>query len=161
MYPSGGGVPYSYHSSAAVALLATRSAFCRMLNCSAPTATLAWTWKEGAGPFFHLDANKHPLMSNINLDGGETSIIKALGFGGSPVSGDVLFERCSGLEEAEFIDTLKGLMMFGYVSCDDSSLQTMEQVGKAKFQVNSGYSRDLKEAVNPHPKKKSRRVRRE
>jgi hypothetical protein len=100
-------------------------------------------------------------MSSINLDGGETSIIKALGFGGAPVSGEVLFERCASLEEAEFIDTLKGLIMFGYVSCDASALKTMEDVGKTKFQVNSGYARDLKEAVNPQPKKKSRRVRRE
>ena len=97
----------------------------------------------------------------INLDGGETSIIKALGFGGAPLNGAVLFERCAGLEEAEFIDTIKGLIMFGYVSCDESSLQTMEEVGKANFQINSGYARDLKEAVNPQPKQKSRRVRRE
>lgn len=100
-------------------------------------------------------------MSSINLDGGETSIIRALGFGGAPVNGEVLYERCTGFEEAEFVDTLKGLIMFGYVSCDESSLQTMEDVAKAKFQVNSGYTRDLKEAVNPQPRKKSRRVRRE
>ena len=100
-------------------------------------------------------------MSSINLDGGETSIIKALGFGGAPVSGEDLFERCAGLEEAEFIDTLKGLIMFGYVSCDESSIQTMDDAAKAKFHVNSGYTRELKETVNPQPKKKSRRVRRE
>ena len=100
-------------------------------------------------------------MSNINLDGGERSIIKALGFGGAPVNGEVLYERCAGLEEAEFIDTLKGLIVIGYVSCDETSFKTMEEVGKSKFQVNSGYARDLKEAVNPQPKKKSRRVRRE
>ncbi len=100
-------------------------------------------------------------MSSINLDGGETSIIKALGFGGAPVNGKDLYERCSGLEEAEFVDTLKGLIMFGYVSCDESSLQTMENVEKARFHVNSGYSRELKETLNPQPKKKSRRVRRE
>jgi len=32
-------------------------------------------------------------MRDINLDGGETTIIKALGFGGSPTSGEKLFER--------------------------------------------------------------------
>jgi len=100
-------------------------------------------------------------MSNINLDGGETSIIKALGFGGSPVKGEALFERCAGLEEAEFLDTIKGLIMFGYVSCDQNSLQSFDDVKNANLQVNSGYSRDLKETLNPQPKKKSRRVRRE
>ena len=41
------------------------------------------------------------------------------------------------------------------------STATMEDVEKARFHVNSGYSRELKETLNPQPKKKSRRVRRE
>ena len=99
----------------------------------------------------------------INLDGGEVSIIKALGLGGVPVSGEVLFQRCTGLEEAEFLDTVKGLTMFGYVSCDQNALQTFDDAKNAIFQVNSGYSRDLKETLSPQPtkKRKSRRVRRE
>lgn len=101
-------------------------------------------------------------MSDINLDGGERTIIKALGFGGMAVAGDVLFERCPGFEEAEFIDSLQGLVMIGYVTTDTHRFRTLEDLEKASFQVNSGYSRDLREALNPQAKpKKSRRVRRE
>lgn len=100
-------------------------------------------------------------MANINLDGGEISIIKALGFGGAPMNGELVFDRCPGLEQAEFMDTIKGLIMFGYVTCDHNALQTFDDFRKANFQVNSGYSRDLKETLNPQPKRKSRRVRRE
>ncbi len=101
-------------------------------------------------------------MSSINLDGGERTILKAIGFGGSSVDGETLFERCTGLEEAEFIDNLKGLIMIGYVSTDGRNLRTMADVKYVGFQINSGYSRDLKEALNPQAKpKKSRRVRRE
>jgi hypothetical protein len=60
------------------------------------------------------------------------------------------------------VDTLKGLIDFGYVSCDKSSLYSIDDVLETDFRVNSGYLKDLKEALNPRPKeKKSRRVRRE
>lgn len=101
-------------------------------------------------------------MSSINLDGGERSILKGLGFGGSAVDGQTLFNRCAGFAEAEFIDSMKGLIQMGYVSTDGRNLRTMDDIKDVAFQINSGYSRELREALNPQSKpKKSRRVRRE
>jgi hypothetical protein len=98
----------------------------------------------------------------INLDGGETSIIKALGLGGGEVEGEILLERLPQLEPAELLDTLKGLLMMGYVSADkSSSLGSLEDMKKLHFRVNSGYSKDLKEALDPKPQTKSKRIRRE
>lgn len=99
---------------------------------------------------------------DINLDGGEITIIKALGTGGSEVDGEALLGRVAPLEAAEVIDALQGLVMMGYVSADNNSFHAVEEMKKMKFRVNSGYAKDLKEALDPQPQKgKSKRVRRE
>jgi hypothetical protein len=98
----------------------------------------------------------------ITLDGGEITIIKTLGLGGGEVEGEVLLERLPQLEPAELLDTLKGLLMMGYVSADkSSSLGSLEDMKKLHFRVNSGYSKDLKEALDPKPQTRSKRIRRE
>jgi hypothetical protein len=101
----------------------------------------------------------------INLDGGEKEIIKAIGVGGSGISGRQLLERISEMEEAELISTIKGLLNVGYIMADKQSFHDIEDVERAEFNVNSGYSRDLKEALDPQLRKdanqRSRRVRRE
>jgi hypothetical protein len=99
---------------------------------------------------------------DINLDGGEISIIKALGTGGGEVSGEDLLGRVPHLEGAEVIDTLQSLLMLGYVSADKSSFHEIDDMKKIHFRVNSGYAKDLREALDPTPdQKKSKRVRRE
>lgn len=98
---------------------------------------------------------------DINLDGGEISVIKALGVHGTELSGDELLGKLPGIVPAELIDTLKGLIMQGYVESDRRSVYNEEDLKIANFNVNSGYSRELKEALDPQPKQKSRRVRRE
>ncbi len=98
----------------------------------------------------------------INLDGTETSVIKALGIGGGEIDGGTLISRCQDLEIAELIDTIRGLMMQGYVDADSNSFYSEEEMEDVNFRVNSGYSKDLKEALDPQPTaKKSKRVRRE
>ena len=99
----------------------------------------------------------------INLDGGEVQMLKAMGLGGSNISGEHLLERVIGFDEADFIDTLQGLMMMGYVIADKQAFHDFEDVKKAEFHVNSGYSKALREAIDPRsgPKTRSRRVRRE
>jgi len=103
---------------------------------------------------------------DINLDGGEKEILKAVGLGGTTITGRQLLERVTGMEEAEFISTLKGLMTMGYLVADKQSFHKMEDVENSEFHVNSGYARDLKEALDPRLRRerldqKSRRVRRE
>jgi hypothetical protein len=100
--------------------------------------------------------------SDINLDGGEISVLKALGLGGGGITGEDLAKRVQDLEPAELIDTLKGLIAMGYVDADKDAFYSLEEMGAIHFMVNSGYSKDLKDAIDPKPQApKSRRVRRE
>lgn len=102
------------------------------------------------------------MPREIQLDGAEISIIKALGFGSGEIDGQSLAERCADLEFAELLDTLKGLIAIGYVETDGHSLHSREEMEKAHFHVNSGYSKDLKDSLDPREEpKKSKRVRRE
>jgi len=103
-------------------------------------------------------------MSEIKLDGGEISVLKAIGFGGTSISGDQLIQRVPDFAEAELTDTLDGLIMLGYVVSDKQSLRTIEEVKNSVFHINSGYSKALHETVDPRrkaPVKPSKRVRRE
>lgn len=98
----------------------------------------------------------------LNLDGTEVSVIKALGFGSTDTIGADLIDRCSDLPFAELIDSLHGLMSLGYVVADKSGFHKREDMEKIYFRVNSGYMKDLRDALDPRPEaKKSRRVRRE
>jgi hypothetical protein len=100
----------------------------------------------------------------INLDGGEISVLKALGVGSGEMNGEDLMTRLGGeLVPAELIDTIKGLMMMGYVEADKNNFYKADDLKVIHFRVNSGYSKDLREALNPMAQKpkKSKRVRRE
>ena len=99
-------------------------------------------------------------MREINLSGSETSIIKALGLGGSAASGETLIERVANMEGAELLDSLHGLILSGYVDTDTRSLRTVEQMKKAEFQVNTSYLRDLRRAMDPRSQQPTRRRRR-
>jgi len=103
-------------------------------------------------------------MSEIKLDGGEICVLKAIGFGGNAVSGEELIEKVKDFAEAELLDTLQGLMMMGYLLSDKQSIHCMEDIERCNFRINSGYSKDLRESIDPRRKeqaKPSRRVRRE
>ncbi|HWL53577.1 MAG TPA: hypothetical protein VNQ90_14160 [Chthoniobacteraceae bacterium] len=100
-------------------------------------------------------------MSNIHLDGGETSLIKALGFSGVPMSGTALQTRLSSMSEKTLFETLQTLISVGYVS-SSRDLDVPEEVPRTSFFVNPGYARELKEAIDPsEAPTRSRRVRRE
>lgn len=99
---------------------------------------------------------------DLNLDGGEIALIKAIGLSGTEMSGEDLLKRCPDQTAAELIDTLKGLMMQGYVECDGGSMHDAEAFKRYHFSVNSGYAKELREALNPgRTQPKSKRVRRE
>lgn len=102
----------------------------------------------------------------INLDGGEKEILKAIGLGGTNTTGIQLLERVPGMDEAEFVSTLRGLMTMGYILADKQSFHDFDDVEHAEFHVNSGYARDLKEAMDPRfrqerRERRNRRVRRQ
>ncbi len=100
--------------------------------------------------------------SEINLDGTEVTIIKALGLGGGEISGEDLMARVPDLAEAELIDCVKGLLAVGYVIADKQAFYDKEQLAATHFYVNSGYTKDLREAMDPRADgPKSKRVRRE
>lgn len=101
-------------------------------------------------------------MADIPLDGTEITIIKALGIGASAMSGKDLKTKCGNMQLAEMMSTLQGLMSVGFVEADKDDFDS-ETFDKIKFMVNSGYAKELKEALDPAPAKsnKSERVRRE
>ena len=103
------------------------------------------------------------VSNELNLNGVEITVIKALGFGGGDVSGEALSSRVPDLGDAELIDSLKTLVMMGYVVSDKGSFGSSPEFRAANFHVNSGYSRELRDSMNPRlqDKPKSRRVRRE
>jgi hypothetical protein len=100
--------------------------------------------------------------NDLNLDGAEISVLKALGLGSGGITGEDLVKRVQGLEPAELIDTLKGLISQGFVDADKDAFYSLEELGAIHFMVNSGYTKDIKDALDPRPEApKSRRVRRE
>ena len=102
-------------------------------------------------------------MSEIKLEGGEISVLKALGLSGNAVYGKQLIIKLKEFGEDELMETIHGLIMLGYVLCDTHSLHTIEDVENANFRVNSGYSKELRDAIDPRRKgndSSSRRVRR-
>ncbi len=97
----------------------------------------------------------------IQLDGAETSVIKALVSAGNEIDGGKLIDLCEDLEIAELIDTLHGLLQMGYVDADSTAFYGAKEMADIGFRVNSGYSKALKDALDDKPEKKSKRVRRE
>ncbi len=100
-------------------------------------------------------------MSNINLDGGETSVLRTLGFGGAPMMGRDLKSRLAGMGDAELFEILQTLIAVGYV-CASRDLSRVEDIDRATFFTNPGYAKDLREALDPRAKEPpTRRVRRQ
>ena len=85
----------------------------------------------------------------IKLDGGEITVLKTLGLSGSSLLGKLLIERSGGMEKAEFLDTLKGLLDLGYVVSNKVNVYSLEEAERALFRVNPAYAHDLKDAIHP------------
>ena len=100
------------------------------------------------------------MSKEIKLSGGEITMLKTIGLGGSAMSGRLLIDRSNSMEDAEFLDTLDGLLTMGYVLSNKVNVQYMEDVERASFRVNPSYSKDLKEAIRPSARSKEERQRR-
>jgi hypothetical protein len=86
-------------------------------------------------------------------------MLKALGLSGTPVQGQMLVDRTD-MEEAEFLDTLAGLMTQGYVLSSKVNVVKMEDVERSWFRVDSACSRELRSALRPGRRRDQERVRR-
>jgi hypothetical protein len=100
------------------------------------------------------------MHREINLSGGEISLLKTMGLSGTPIFGKLLVDHVGEVEEAEFLDELNGLISLGYVLADKVNVRSMEDVERTVFRVNASYARDLKDALNPSRREPERRRRR-
>ncbi len=101
------------------------------------------------------------MHREINLSGGEITLLKTLGLSGVPTYGKMLVEKIGEMENAEFLDELNGLISLGYVLADKINVRTMEDVERSVFRVNASYARDLKDALHPgHRREREPRRRR-
>lgn len=101
---------------------------------------------------------------DIQLDGAEISVLKAIGTSGSPIFGALLLKRAGDLGKAEFLDTLVGLIEQGYVVSNKVNIRLIEDVERSFFRISPGDAKDLRAAMNPGRYKReggrSRRQRR-
>ncbi|PYK30825.1 MAG: hypothetical protein DME57_05745 [Verrucomicrobia bacterium] len=100
------------------------------------------------------------MQREINLSGGEITLLKTLGLSGTPFYGKLLVNHVADMEQAEFLDDLVGLVELGYVISDKVNVRTMEDVERAVFRVNSSYARDLKDAIQPGRRREKEQRRR-
>jgi hypothetical protein len=100
------------------------------------------------------------MRREINLSGGEITLLKTMGLSGAPTYGKVLIERIGEMETAEFLDELNGLISLGYVLSDKVNLRSMEDVERSVFRVNASYARDLKDAIQPGRRREQKQRRR-
>lgn len=98
---------------------------------------------------------------DIHLDGGEISLLKKIGLSGAQVYGKILLDRVEGMETAELLDTLTGLIDQGYVLSNKVNIRLIEDAEKAFFRVNAAYAKDLRDAVNPSAKRERDRAQRQ
>ena len=101
-------------------------------------------------------------MREINLDGGEITILKSLGLSGTPVQGKQLLAHTDEMMPGEMIESLDGLISLGYVLSNKVNIRKIEDIEKSVFRVNPAYARDLKDAIHPSRarERKGRRERR-
>jgi len=99
---------------------------------------------------------------DIYLDGGEVAIVKAIGLGGTVATGEMILDRAKNLDIYEAMDVLKGLMLIGYVISDRDSFRDNDDFREAEFHLNSGYTKALRNAIDPDSEpKRPKRIRRE
>ncbi|PYL64157.1 MAG: hypothetical protein DMF25_08115 [Verrucomicrobia bacterium] len=100
------------------------------------------------------------MRREINLSGGEITLLKTMGLSGAPTFGKVLIQRIGEMETAEFLDELNGLISLGYVLSEKMKVRSVEDVERSVFRVNASYARDLRDAIQPGRRREQTRRRR-
>jgi hypothetical protein len=139
-----------------------------------------WSNEVGSAPnHFHYSAIPIPLLPSdrsliicrirakncgvgreIQLSGGEITILKAIGLTGTAMGGKFLLDRIEEVEAGEFLDTLEGLVAMGYLLATKVNIRTLEDVERASFRVNPSYAHDLKDALDPYRRREQEKHRR-
>ena len=117
----------------------------------------AWKCREKA---HDTCFGESPVKREIKLSGSEITMIKALGLGGAPLFGKLFIDRVKEMESAEFLDTLTGLIMMGYVLSSKINVGKIQEVEYSSFWVNSAYARDLRDALRPSGHREEERTKR-
>ena len=89
------------------------------------------------------------MARELNLDGGEITLLKALGLSGAPMAGKFLLERSHEMETGELIDTLEGLISMGYVLSSKVNVRNVADLENAFFRVNPSYAQSLRDSITP------------
>src|SRR5207253_9113009 len=89
------------------------------------------------------------MRREINLSGGEITLLKTMGLSGTPTPGRELVKRIGEMETAEFLDALNGLISVGYVLSNKVTIGSMEDVEHTLFHVNASYAHELRDAISP------------
>ena len=100
------------------------------------------------------------MRHQIQLSGGEITILKAIGLSGSAMAGKFLLDQIEEVEAGEFIDTLGGLVAMGYLLATKVNIRTLEDIERASFRVNPSYAHDLKDALDPSRRRAAEKQRR-
>ena len=100
------------------------------------------------------------MRREINLSGGEITLLKTMGLSGTSTPGKQLVTRIGEMETAEFLDALNGLISVGYVLSNKATIGSMEDVERTFFRVNASYARDLRDAIAPGRRRADDRSRR-
>ena len=100
------------------------------------------------------------MKREIQLTGGEITILKTIGLTGTAMAGKFLLDRMEEVEAGEFLDILGGLVAMGYLLSTKVNIRTLEDVERASFRVNPSYAHDLKSALDPHRRRDQERQRR-
>jgi len=110
--------------------------------------------------FCAIRAKNCGVRREIQLSGGEITILKAIGLSGSAMGGKFLLDRIEEVEAGEFLDTLGGLVAMGYLLATKVNIKTLEDVERASFRVNPSYAHDLKDALDPYRRREQEKHRR-
>lgn len=101
------------------------------------------------------------MSHDIKLSGGEISVLKSLGFGGSPMAGKFLIDRAE-MDKAELLDVIQGLVAQDYVVSSKVNIQTIDEIDRSFFKVNQAHAKELRDSTRPgrRDEDKGRRRRR-
>jgi hypothetical protein len=100
------------------------------------------------------------VKREIQLDGGEITILKTLGLSGAPISGKLFLERLGPVSENELVDTLGGLIDRGFVLSSKVNVVKLDEIEHSFFRVNTAYARELRDAIRPGRRRDEERGRR-